>query len=175
MLADEALIPSPSSHVQGAEWYRLTANRDGLTLQVSNIAGDGRHVVTPRELPRHAEVYAPPDNWRGVKARKDSKEPGYSRDTVQGGGLQEGGGTTRHPKSPAPPETEDTWLRHVASQTGTPRRRATGRRSNATKPLELSSRDGAFQQASRGRNGQRSARTTSSTISHVGCHDRKRR
>ena len=31
-----------------------------------------------------------------MKARKDCKEPGYSRDTVQGGGLQEGGGTTRH-------------------------------------------------------------------------------
>ena len=71
-----------------------------MTLQVSNIAGDGRQprVVKPRELPRHAKVYAPPDNWRGVKARKDSKEPGYSRDTVQGSGLQEGGGTTRHPK-----------------------------------------------------------------------------
>ena len=32
----------------------------------------------------------------------------------------------RRPKSPASPETEDTWLRRVASQTGTTRRRATG-------------------------------------------------
>ena len=53
-----------------------------MTLQVSNIAGDGRHVVKPRDFPRHAEVYAPPDNWRGMKARKDYREPGYNRDTV---------------------------------------------------------------------------------------------
>ena len=86
-----------------------------MTLQVSNIAGDGRHVVKPRDFPRHAEVYAPPDNWRGTKARKDYKEPDHNRDTVQGVGLQEGGETTRRPKSPASPETEDAWLRRVAS------------------------------------------------------------
>ena len=86
-----------------------------MTLQVSNIAGDGRHVVKPRDFPRPAEVYAPPDNWRGMKARKDYKEPDHNRDTVQGVGLQEGGETTRRPKSPASPETEDTWLRLVAS------------------------------------------------------------
>ena len=50
-----------------------------MTLQVSNIAGDGRHVVKPREFPRHAEVYAPPDNWRGTKARKVYKEPDHNR------------------------------------------------------------------------------------------------
>ena len=97
-----------------------------MTLQVSNIAGDGRHVVKPRHFPRHAEVYAPPDNWRGTNARKDYKEPDHSRDTVHGGELQEGEETSRRPKSPASPETEDTWLRRVASQTGTTRRRATG-------------------------------------------------
>ena len=86
-----------------------------MTLQVSNIAGDGRHVVKPRDFPRHAEVYAPPDNWRGMKARKDYKEPDYNRGTVQGVGLREGGETTRRPKSPASSETEDTWLRLVAS------------------------------------------------------------
>ena len=86
-----------------------------MTLQVSNIAGDGRHEVKPRDFPRHAEVYAPPDNWRGMKARKDYQEPGYNRDTIQGVGLQEGGGTTRRPNSPAPLETEDTWLRRLAS------------------------------------------------------------
>ena len=100
-----------------------------MTLQVSNIAGDGRHVFKPRDFPRHAEVYAPPDNWRGMKARKDYKEPDHNRDTVHGVGLQEGGGTTRRPTSPASPETEDvtedTWLRRVASQTGTTNRRAT--------------------------------------------------
>ena len=56
-----------------------------MTLQVSNIAGDGRHVVKPRDFPRHAEVYAPPDNWRRTNARKDYKEPDHSRDTVHGG------------------------------------------------------------------------------------------
>ena len=76
-----------------------------MTLQVSNIAGDGRHVVKPRDFPRHAEVYAPPDNWGGMKARKDYKEPDHNRDTVQ-----EGGETTRRPKSSASPETEDAWL-----------------------------------------------------------------
>ena len=85
-----------------------------MTLKVSNIAGDGRHVVKPRDSPRHAEVYAPHDNWRGRKAKKDYKEPDHTRDTVQGVGLQEGGETTRRPKSPASPETEDAWLRRVA-------------------------------------------------------------
>ena len=86
-----------------------------MTLQVSNIAGDGRHVVKPRDFPRHAEVYAPPDNWRQTNARKDYKEPDHSRDTVHGGELQEGGETSRRPKSPASPEKEDAWLRRVAS------------------------------------------------------------
>ena len=86
-----------------------------MTLQVSNIAGNGRHVVKPRDFPRHAEVYAPPDNWRGMKARKDYKEPDHNRDTVHGVELQEGGETTRRPKSPASPEKEDAWLRRVAS------------------------------------------------------------
>ena len=86
-----------------------------MTLQVSNIAGDGRHVVKPRDFPRHAEVYAPPDNWRRTNARKDYKEPDHSRDTVHGGELQEGGETSRRPKSPASPEKEDAWLRRVAS------------------------------------------------------------
>ena len=62
-----------------------------------------------------------------MKARKDYKEPGYNRDTVQGVGLQKGGGTTRCPKAPASSETEDTWLQRVASQTGATKRRATGR------------------------------------------------
>ena len=86
-----------------------------MTLQVSNIAGDETHVVKPRDFPRHAEVYAPPDNWRGRKARKDYNEPDHNRDTVHGVELQEGGETTGRPKSPASPETEDTWLRLVAS------------------------------------------------------------
>ena len=86
-----------------------------MTLQVSNIAGDGRHVVKPRDFPRHAEVYAPPDNWRGMKARKDYKEPDHNRDTVHGGELQEGGETSRRSKSPASPEKEDAWLCRVAS------------------------------------------------------------
>ena len=86
-----------------------------MTLQVSNIAGDGRHVVKPREFPRHAEVHAPPDNWRGAKARKVYKEPDHNRDTAHGVELQEGGETMRRPKSPASPETEDAWLRRVAS------------------------------------------------------------
>jgi hypothetical protein len=45
-------------------------------------------VVKPRDFPRHAEVYAPPDNWRGMEARKGYKEPGYNRDTAQGGGYR---------------------------------------------------------------------------------------
>ena len=77
-------------------------------------------------FPRHAEVYAPPDNWRGTKARKEEEEPDHNRDTVHGVELQEGGETTRRRKSPASPETEDTWLRRVASQTGTANRQATG-------------------------------------------------
>ena len=88
-----------------------------MTLQVSNIAGDGRHVAKPRELPRHAEVYAPPDNWRGVKARKDSKEPA---------GLQQGystgrGATGRRRDDEAPQVTSTTGDgRHMVTLCGFP-------------------------------------------------------
>ena len=84
-MAAETLIHNPVlAATSKARKVWLKANRDGLTLQVSNIARDGRHVVEPRNFPRHAEVYVPPDNWRGMKARKDYKEPGYNRDTAQG-------------------------------------------------------------------------------------------
>ena len=52
-----------------------------------------------------------------MKARKDYKEPDYKRGTVQGVGLQEGGGTTRCPKSPASLETSG---RHMVTPCGLP-------------------------------------------------------
>ena len=40
-----------------------------MTLQVSNIAGDGRQVVKPRDFPRHEKVYAPQKNGDSHKTR----------------------------------------------------------------------------------------------------------